>query len=79
MYNLTILLTYFVEMLISYNFFSIIGDRKYKKIACLSIGTALFLSGAIFDILFSNIVWFNVIYFGLINLLFSVQSTSDMH
>lgn len=71
-YNLAICFTYFIEMLISYSFFSLIGDRKQKTPICLAIGTALFLSGALFDVVLSNIVWFNVLYFFIINLLFSV-------
>lgn len=70
MYNLAICFTYFIEMLISYSFFSLIGDRKHKIPICLTIGTALFLSGALFDIVLSNIVWLNTIYFLCINLLF---------
>lgn len=70
MYNLAICLTYFIEMLISYSFFSLIGDRKQKIPICLTIGTLLFLSGALFDIVLSNIVWLNTLYFLLINLLF---------
>lgn len=72
MYNLAICFTYFIEMLISYSFFSLIGDRKHKIPICLTIGTALFLSGALFDIVLSNVVWFNVLYFFIINFLFSV-------
>lgn len=71
MYNLAICLTYFIEMLISYSFFSLIGDRKHKTPTCIVIGTALFLSGALFNIIFSNVVWFNALYFFIINLLFS--------
>lgn len=70
MYNLAICFTYFIEMLISYSFFSLIGDRKHKLPMCLTIGTALFLSGAFLDIILSNIVWLNTIYFLFINLLF---------
>lgn len=71
MYNLAICVTYFIEMLISYSFFSLIGDRKYKTPVCIAIGTALFLSGAVFDIVLSNVIWFNALYFFIINLLFS--------
>ena len=71
MYNLAICFTYFIEMLISYNFFSLIGDRKHKTPICIAIGTVLFFSGAFFDIVLSNVVWFNVLYFFIINLLFS--------
>ena len=63
MYNLAICFTYFIEMLISYNFFSLIGDRKHKTPICIAIGTVLFFSGAFFDIVLSNVVWFNVLYF----------------
>lgn len=73
MYNLVICLTYFVEMLISYSFFSLIGERKKKNLICLNIGTLLFLSGAFFDIILSNKVWFNVFYFAIINIIFSVS------
>lgn len=72
MYNLAICFTYFIEMLISYSFFSLIGDRKHKTPVCLTIGTVLFLSGALFDIIFSNLIWFNALYFFIINLLFSL-------
>lgn len=70
MYSLAICFTYFIEMLISYSFFSLIGDRKHKVSICLTIGTVLFLSGALLDIVLSNIVWLNTIYFLFINLLF---------
>lgn len=73
-YNLIIALTYFMEMLISYSFFSQIGERKLKNINCIFIGTLLFESGALINLLLSNIVWLNTIYFLLINLLFSVIS-----
>ncbi len=70
MYNLVICFTYFIEMLISYSFFSLVGDKKLKSHICIIIGTALFLSGAFFDIILSNKVWFNALYFLFINLLF---------
>lgn len=73
MYNLAICLTYFIEMLISYSFFSLIGDRKHKNSICLTIGTLLFLSGAFFDIIFSNVIWFNALYFSIINIVFSIS------
>lgn len=72
MYNLAICFTYFIEMLISYSFFSLVGDKKLKSHICIIIGTALFLSGALFDILFSNIVWLNTVYF-LFIIYYSVQ------
>lgn len=72
MYNLAICLTYFVELLISYSFFSLIGDRKHKVPICFAIGGALFLSGALFDIVLSNNLWFNTLYFTVINIAFSI-------
>lgn len=73
MYNLAICFTYFIEMLISYSFFSLIGDRKHKNSICLTIGTLLFLSGAFFDIILSNVIWFNALYFSIINIVFSIS------
>ena len=73
MYNLAICSTYFIEMLISYSFFSLIGDRKHKNSICLTIGTLLFLSGAFFDIILSNVIWFNALYFSIINIVFSIS------
>ena len=34
MYNLAICFTYFIEMLISYSFFSLIGEKKLKVPIC---------------------------------------------
>lgn len=48
MYNLAICFTYFIEMLISYSFFSLIGEKKLKVPICFFVGTVLFLSGAFF-------------------------------
>ena len=63
MYNLAICFTYFIEMLISYSFFSLIGEKKLKVPICFFVGTVLFLSGAFFDIILSNVIWFNALYF----------------
>ena len=70
-YNIIIITTYFMEMLISYSFFSQIGERKQKNIYCIIIGTLLFEIGALINLLLSNIVWLNTIYFFLANLLFA--------
>ena len=69
-YNIAVCVTYFFEMFIAYIFFSQIGDKKVKTIHCFIIGTLLFESGALINILLSNIVWLNTLYFLLINLLF---------
>lgn len=63
---------YFLEMLISYIFFSGIADKKLSYIKCIAIGTLLFESGAIVNLLFNNTVWINTLSFFLINLAFSL-------
>lgn len=63
-------LTYFLEMLIAYFFFSQIGERKITSIKCVLVGIVLFQSGALVNFLLSNIVWINTLYFLVINLLF---------
>ena len=70
MYNVLIISTYFVEMLISFSFFSQLGKKKYNNLFCFIFGLGLFLSGAFFDIVLESLVWFNGIYFLLINILF---------
>ena len=70
---LAIAFTFFAEMFISYFFFSQIGDKKFKSIFCLLIGTAIFESGALVDVLFSKyFVWLNTFYFIIINVLFGI-------
>lgn len=71
-YNIIIALTYFMSMLISYSFFSQIGDKKQKEFYCLLIGLLLFESGALVDIVFANTIWLNAIYLALINILFGL-------
>lgn len=72
LYNITVSVIYFSSMLISYIFFSQIGERKLKIENCIIIGVLLFESGAAVDILLSNTVWLNAIYFLLINILFGL-------
>ncbi len=72
MYNLAIVITYFVEMMIGYIFFSQIGEKKYKPIICFLVGTGYFELGAFCDIVFSNIIWLNATMFILINFLFAI-------
>lgn len=76
MYNLAIVITYFVEMLIGYIFFAQIGEKKYKPIICFLIGTCYFELGALCDIVFSNIIWLNATMFILINFLFAITCFS---
>lgn len=73
-YNLAIIATYFIEMLISYNFFSQMATKKKDEKICILIGTLLFEFGAFIDIVFENIILLNVVCFFLINLLFVIYS-----
>ena len=63
---------YFLEMLISYIFFSRIADKKISYIKCVSIGTLLFETAAIANLLFNNTIWINTLSFFLINLAFAL-------
>ena len=71
LYDIIMFITYFVEMLISYIFFSHIGERKKSIPFCLLIGTLIFSSGAFVNISFSNTIWLNLIYFSFINYVFA--------
>ena len=61
---------YFVEMLAAYVFFSKAGEKKYKNIICIIIGYGLFLTALLVNVLGGNIVWLNILYFTLMNILF---------
>ncbi len=63
---------YFIEMLISYIFFSGIADKKISYIKCVSIGTLLFETGALANLSFNNTIWINTLSFFLINLAFAL-------
>ena len=69
-YITIIVLTNFMEMLISYTFFSQLAEKKVTTIKCIAVGLLLFESGALINLLLSNIVWLNTLYFLIINLLF---------
>ena len=71
-YNIAVCITCFLEMLVSYIFFSQIGERKMHYHLVALIGTIIFETGAFFNIFLSNLVWFNVLYFLIINFLFAV-------
>ncbi len=70
--NFAIVAICFFEMLIAYNFFTQIGTLKFNFITCMIVGTVLFESGAVINILLSNIVWLNTLYFLLTNFLFGI-------
>lgn len=65
-------MVYFLEMLISYIFFSKIAEKKRTYIKCVIIGILLFETGAIVNLLFNNTIWINTLSFFLINLFFSL-------
>lgn len=69
-YITIISLTYIIEMLISYTFFSQIAEKKITNIKCIAAGLFLFEIGALINLLLSNTVWLNAICFFAINLLF---------
>lgn len=71
-YNIAVCVTYFFEMFIAYIFFSQIGDKKVKTLHCFIIGTAIFETGAIFNIVLSNIILFNALYFLFINFIYGL-------
>lgn len=73
LYNIAVCITYFLEMLISYVFFSQIGSKKVSNLNCYIIGTFVFETGAFFNIALSNVVWFNVIYFFIINCIYGIM------
>ena len=65
------LIVYTVEMLIAYIVFSYIAVRRYCAPIVFLIGSILFTSGALVNMLFSNSPWVNVGYTFLINFSFS--------
>ena len=70
LYNFVMFIIYFVEMLITYIFFSQIGEKKVKTSRCWLIGTLIFSTGFLVNAIFSNTVWLNVAYFAVINAVF---------
>lgn len=70
LYDLAIIATYLFEMLTAYIFFAQQGELKQKKWVGWSIGSGLFLIGAIVYMLFSNTAWLNGLIFIAINFLF---------
>lgn len=62
---------YFLEMLISYLFFSGVTDRRDRPWNVLLLGTFCFEIASAVNLLFGNIGWLNLIAFCLVNLIFS--------
>ncbi len=70
LYNVVMYIVYVVEMLISYIFFSRLGERKVKPSYCWLIGILLFSTGFLVNHIFANTVWLNITYFAIINIVF---------
>ena len=62
-------------MLTAYIFFSQTGTKKYKPIYCYLIGTALFITALLINVLGGNIVWLNMLYFTLMNIAFGLLTS----
>lgn len=54
-------------MLAAYFFFSRAGEKRFRTIYCVLISIALFTSAFFMNLLGENTVWFNSIYFTLMN------------
>ncbi len=65
------IISFFLEMLVAYAFFSQIGEKKYNSLICCLIGTAVFEIGAVGDIVFSNNIWINILLTFIINVIFA--------
>lgn len=63
---------YIFEMLISYIVFSSVSSRKYHISIILAFGFLIFEGGAVFNYLFANTIWVNLIYTLLSTYLFAV-------
>lgn len=62
---------YFLEMLISYIFFSAIAEKRFIGLRFWIGGTVLFEVGAVINLLFSNTIWINILTFFIINVVYS--------
>lgn len=70
--NIAYIVVFFIEMLISYMFFSDLSERKTSLLAILGIGTVLFEIGAVINILLISTAWLNALYSVIANFLFSI-------
>lgn len=62
-----LIIVYIVEMLAAYFFFSHAGEKRFKTTYCILISLALFTSAFFMNLLGENTVWFNAVYFALMN------------
>ena len=69
---IVLIIVYIVEMIAAYIFFSYAGEKRFKTTYCVLIGLALFASAFFVNILGGNIVWFNAVYFSIMNLALGV-------
>ena len=65
---IVLIIVYIVEMLAAYIFFSRAGEKRFKTIYCVLISVALFVSAFLMNVLGGNTVWFNAVYFTLMNI-----------
>lgn len=63
-----LIIVYIVEMFAAYIFFSRAGKKRFKTTYCVLIGLALFASAFFVNLLGGNTVWFNAVYFTLMNI-----------
>ncbi len=64
---IVLIIVYIVEMIAAYIFFSRAGEKRFKTIYCVLISLALFASAFFMNLLGGNTVWFNAVYFTLMN------------
>ena len=65
---IVLIIVYIVEMIAAYIFFSHAGEKRFKTMYCILIGLTLFASAFFVNILGGNIVWFNAVYFSIMNI-----------
>lgn len=70
--NMIFAVIYFIEMIISYIFFSRVADAKLKFAKCLIIGTALFEVGILINHIFLNPVLWNSLFTVIVNAVFAL-------
>lgn len=66
------LIVYFIEMLISYVFYSSISEKRINGLRFWIGSTVLFEMGAVINFVFSNTIWLNVLSFFIINIVFAM-------
>ncbi len=65
-------IVYMLEMLIAFCVFSGIGEKKFHTVIIFAIGCAIFISGAVVNVIFANSAWINLVYTLIMNLAFAL-------